>query len=334
MISENFISFPSPAKINLFLHVVGQRADGYHELETAFQFLDHSDTIELSINNSKNIDILTPIKGVKNSDNLIYKAATLLQSHAKNEYGVKIKLNKILPMGGGLGGGSSNAATILLALNKLWDINLPIKKLEELGLVLGADVPIFINGYAAFAQGIGEVLTPITPPQYWYLVSKPDCSIATQAIFKDPKLVRNTPKLGDQRVIQQNVQLNDQLDFQTNKQQEFSAQPAFETSVNILPTKITNHNIISSDFSMCHNDCEPVVIKNYPKVANLLAWLVEYAPSRMTGTGACVFSQFHSESEAKKVQSMLPIGIESFVAKGINQSPLINAIKKHLIKIK
>jgi len=282
---DKFISFPSPAKLNLFLHVVGQRPNGYHELETVFQFLDYGDTIQLRTNNSNNIDILTPIKGVEKTDNLIYKAAKVLQDQIGFTCGVEIKINKILPMGGGLGGGSSNAATILLALNKLWDINLPINKLAELGLTLGADVPIFIHGYAAFAQGIGEVLTPINPIENWYLVSKPDCSISTQDVFGSPELARDTPR--------------------------------------ILINNISRDLNIDS----CRNDCETIVIKNYPKVAKLLAWLIEYAPSRMTGTGACIFTRFNSESEARRVQSTLPDGIESFVAKGINQSPLIDAIK-------
>lgn len=284
MTTEKFLSFPSPAKLNLFLHVVGQRPNGYHELETVFQFLDYGDTIQLSVNNNNNIEILTPIEGVKNADNLIYKAAKALQEQVPHHCGVKIKIDKILPMGGGLGGGSSNAATILLALNTLWNINLPIETLAELGLSLGADVPIFINGYAAFAQGIGEILTPVSPIEYWYLVSKPACSISTQAVFTSPNLVRNTPRL----------LLND-----------------IDNDLNI---------------DSCHNDCETIVIKSYPEVANLVAWLVEYAPSRMTGTGACVFSQFTSENEARKVQFKLPDGIESFVAKGINQSPLINTV--------
>lgn len=285
MTQDKFISFPSPAKLNLFLHVVGQRPNGYHELETVFQFLDYGDTIQLRTNDSNNIDILTPIKGVEKTDNLIYKAAKILQDQVAFSCGVEIKINKILPMGGGLGGGSSNAATILLALNKLWNINLPIKKLAELGLILGADVPIFIHGCAAFAQGIGEVLTPVSPVEYWYLVSKPNCSISTQDVFGSTELVRDTPRL------------------------------------------LLNNISCDLNIDSCHNDCETIVIKNYPKVAKLLAWLIEYAPSRMTGTGACIFTRFNSENEAKKVQSTLPENIESFVAKGINQSPLINAIE-------
>jgi 4-diphosphocytidyl-2-C-methyl-D-erythritol kinase len=279
-----FTSFPSPAKLNLFLHIVGQRPNGYHELETVFQFVDYGDTISLSVDNSNTIELLTPIVGVKTEDNLIYTAAKKLKEATNCKLGVKIKIDKVLPMGGGLGGGSSNAATILVALNHLWETKLTVKELAEIGLVLGADVPIFIHGYAAFAQGIGEVLTPVQPKEYWYLISKPNCSISTQAVFTSPDLTRNTPKL-------------------------------------LLNNIDTDLNIDS-----CHNDCETMVIKHYPEVAKLLAWLVEYAPSRMTGTGACIFSRFNSEKEARDVQSTLSVGVESFVAKGVNQSPLIGAM--------
>lgn len=287
---SSFISFPSPAKINLFLHVVGQRSNGYHDLETAFQFVNYGDTISIAVTDSGNIELLTPIEGVKKSDNLIYKAAKQLKDKTLCTLGAQIDVNKILPMGGGLGGGSSNAATVLVALNQLWNLNLSTQELADIGLSLGADVPIFIHGFAAFAQGIGEVLTPIQPQEHWYLISKPDCSISTQSVFKSPDLTRNTPKL----------LLND----------------------------------IDSDLNIdsYHNDCETMVIKHYPEVANLLAWLLEYAPSRMTGTGACIFSRFDSKREACEVQSKLPEGIESFIAKGINQSPLIDVIIKLIEK--
>jgi 4-diphosphocytidyl-2-C-methyl-D-erythritol kinase len=290
--NQQFQSFPAPAKLNLFLHIIGQRNDGYHQLETIFQFLDHSDTIEIRKTQDNNIELLTPIDGVLHEDNLIVKAARLLQSHLlknstifNNVYlGAQIKITKILPMGGGLGGGSSNAATILLALNTLWQANLSNTELAKLGLSLGADVPIFIHGFAAFAEGVGEELTAVYPQESWFLVSKPDVSISTASIFTDADLTRNTAK----------VNLND--------------------------------DISKLDIDLCHNDCQTLVIKKYPEVAKLLAWLVEYAPSRMTGTGACVFSRFDTEQEACRIQSLLPNGIISFVAKGVNTSPLRNAI--------
>ncbi len=287
-------SFPSPAKLNLFLHIVGQRSDGYHELETLFQFLDYGDTISIEITKNNNIELLTPIEGVENEDNLIIKAARLLKSKInkhpssnteKNNVGAKIAVNKILPMGGGLGGGSSNAATVLLALNTLWKSNFSLNELAELGLSLGADVPIFIHGFAAFAQGVGEKLTPVTPTEYWYLVSKPNCSISTAKVFTAKDLPRNSAKL---RIDEENVDL--------------------------------------CDIDSFHNDCQTLVIKHYAEVAKLLAWLVEYAPSRMTGTGACIFSRFTSKEEACIVQAKLPADIDAFVAKGLNQSPLVDAI--------
>jgi 4-diphosphocytidyl-2-C-methyl-D-erythritol kinase len=281
------ISFPSPAKINLFLHIVGRRDDGYHNLETLFQFINHSDTITLTVTETPAIELLTPIEGVKNEDNLIIKAARLLKRKSNSILGVKISINKILPMGGGLGGGSSNAATILVALNTLWQCQLTLSELATLGLSLGADVPIFIHGFSAFAQGIGDELTPINPQEAWYLITKPECSISTQQVFSASDLPRNTQKL----------------------------------SANALK----NNDFISGSF---HNDCQTLVIKRYPEVAKLLAWLVEYAPSRMTGTGACVFTRFFSQDEALALQANLPKGISSFVAQGLNESPLCSVIAK------
>lgn len=288
-IDQSF-EFPSPAKLNLFLHVIKQRKDGYHELETLFQFLDHSDTITITITDSSEISLLTPIEGVNNEDNLIVKAAKLLQTYLATQrnntlLGAKISINKILPMGGGLGGGSSNAATILLALNALWKTNVPTEELTKLGLSLGADVPIFIQGFAAFAQGIGEKLTPVYPDEPWYLISKPSCSISTASVFKSKDLPRNTKKI-----------------------------------------KLINEDINPWIADLYHNDCQTMVIKHYPEVANLLAWLIECAPSRMTGTGACIFSRFSSQQQACELQAKLPKGVSSFVARGLNKSPLLAII--------
>ncbi|REL26394.1 4-(cytidine 5'-diphospho)-2-C-methyl-D-erythritol kinase [Thalassotalea euphylliae] len=268
-------TLPSPAKLNLFLHVNGRRSDGYHELQTLFQFLDYSDTISLTLTDNNNVTLTTPIEGVAQADNLIVKAAKLLEPLKSNQLGVEIAINKVLPMGGGLGGGSSNAATVLLALNELWQLNLPLEKLAELGLSLGADVPIFVRGFAAFAEGVGEQLVPANPTEHWYVVSKPDVHIATQEVFQSDDLPRNTEKISAKA-------LN------------------------------TDHR---------QNDCEVVVTKHYPEVAKLLATLLEYAPSRMTGTGACIFTTCASEQEARDIQAKLPTGITSFVAKGVNQSP-------------
>lgn len=184
-------TWPSPAKLNLFLHITRQREDGYHELQTAFQFLDYCDSLQFEINDDPTISLLTPIAGVDNEENLIVRAAKSLQQHANIKQGANIKLSKKLPMGGGLGGGSSNAATTLVALNQLWNTQLSSNELAQLGLKLGADVPVFIHGHAAWAEGVGEEITPISPIEPWYVVIVPDCHVSTAEIFSAPELTRD-----------------------------------------------------------------------------------------------------------------------------------------------
>lgn len=193
MFKENH--WPAPAKINLFLHITGRLDNGYHSLQTNFQFLDYGDSLSFDINSSSQIVVTPEVDGIKPEQNLIYRAAMLLKPYADHSAGVIINLSKVLPMGAGLGGGSSNAATTLVALNHLWQTNLSNETLAELGLSLGADVPIFISGQAAFAQGVGEDLTPINPPQPWYLIIWPGVSVSTAEIFNLPELPRNTPKI-------------------------------------------------------------------------------------------------------------------------------------------
>ncbi len=189
------MKYPAPAKINLFLHVVGRRADGYHLLQTVFRFLDYGDSLDLTPRRDGVIRLLTPIPGVPESRDLCWRAADLLRRHAGCRLGVDIELSKRLPMGGGLGGGSSDAATVLLALNRLWDINLPRAELQALGLALGADVPVFVFGRSAFAEGVGEVLTPWNPAPASYIVLTPPVHVSTQAIFAHPGLTRDTPSI-------------------------------------------------------------------------------------------------------------------------------------------
>ncbi len=193
-ITPKGIRFPSPAKLNLFLYINGKRLDGYHELQTLFQFVNYGDWLTIDVRKDSEI-ILTPkIPHLKAEDNLIYRAAKLLQNHANCTKGATIHLDKVLPMGGGIGGGSSNAATTLVALNYLWNCQLNLEELAKLGLQLGADVPIFIYGKSALAEGVGEHFTPCTPKEYVYVVLKPDVAISTKALFSEPDLPRNTPK--------------------------------------------------------------------------------------------------------------------------------------------
>lgn len=188
----SILSLPSPAKINLFLHITGQRSDGYHNLQTLFQLLDFGDKLVFRSNRSGNIKINGNIDGVDEKNNLIFHAATLLQKSTGCDLGCTIDLTKNLPMGAGLGGGSSNAATTLVGLNALWKCGLTANQLSDLGKTLGADVPVFVHGESAFAEGIGDILTPLTLPQRWFLVITPNCHVSTREIFSNPQLTRNS----------------------------------------------------------------------------------------------------------------------------------------------
>jgi 4-diphosphocytidyl-2-C-methyl-D-erythritol kinase len=275
-------TWPAPAKLNLFLYITGRRPDGYHNLQTLFQFLDHGDTLEITPDSSGKITLLTPLAGVADDDNLIVRAAQALKQAAAvqgtlpDNAGAQIALEKRLPMGGGLGGGSSDAATVLVALNHLWQTGLSVDALATIGVKLGADVPVFVRGHAAFAEGVGEQIVPAEPAEKWYLVAHPGVSIATPDLFRDPDLTRNSP-----------IRTLDEL-----LQRPF------------------------------HNDCEAVARKRFREVDALLSWLLEYAPSRLTGTGACVFAEFNTESAARQVLELAPKWICGFVARGLNISPL------------
>jgi len=185
--------WPAPAKLNLFLHVVGRRSDGYHELQTAFQFIGLCDELELTLREDGRIERMGALPGVATEDDLAVRAARALRLASGAEPGVTIGLRKNIPMGGGLGGGSSDAATVLVALNALWGIDWPPGRLAEIGLALGADVPVFVQGHAAWAEGVGERLALLAPPEQWFVLLRPDCAIATAKVFGDPRLTRNTP---------------------------------------------------------------------------------------------------------------------------------------------
>lgn len=185
--------YPAPAKLNLFLHVVGRRPDGYHLLQTVFRFLDHGDSLEIQVRADGEIRLLAPLPGVAPEQDLCWRAARLLQQHTGCRLGAEINLIKRLPMGGGLGGGSSDAATVLLALNRLWRLDLPRADLMHLGLQLGADVPVFVFGRSAFAEGVGEILQPWTPAPASYVVLTPPVHVSTPRVFAAPGLTRNTP---------------------------------------------------------------------------------------------------------------------------------------------
>ncbi len=191
----NRLVLPAPAKLNLFLHILGRRADGYHELQTVFQFLDHGDRLTLVQREDGHLRRTYDLPEVPAEEDLVMRAARALQAAAGTSLGADIRLEKRLPMGGGLGGGSSDAATVLVGLNRLWGLGWPLARLAEMGLALGADVPVFVHGRAAFAEGVGERLTPVAPPESWYLVVCPPVRVDTGAVFADEGLTRNTPPI-------------------------------------------------------------------------------------------------------------------------------------------
>lgn len=266
----------APAKINLFLHITGQREDGYHELQTVFQFLDFSDELNFKILDSTEIIHANPLPGVLPEDDLTIKAAHLLQQKTSCQQGVEISIKKKLPMGGGLGGGSSDAATTLVALNKLWQLKIELADLAKLGLQLGADVPIFIHGAAAWAEGIGEDISPIHLDEPYFVVLIPAVSVSTAEVFSSPLLQRNC-----------------------------------------MPIDISK--FLSGEGG---NVCEAVVCKLYPEVDQAIQWLGQFSEARMTGTGACVFAPFSTQTEAQQVLAKKPVQFDGFVAKGLNISPL------------
>jgi 4-diphosphocytidyl-2-C-methyl-D-erythritol kinase len=187
--------WPAPAKLNLMLHITGRRGDGYHLLQTVFQFLDYGDLLRFEIMRDGRILLENPVEGVADADNLLLRAAALLQRHSGCRLGVRIAIDKRLPMGGGLGGGSSDAATVLVALNHLWSTGLDEDELAALGLELGADVPVFVRGHACWAEGVGEKITPVTLPESCFLVVVPPVQISTAALFRDDDLTRDCPPI-------------------------------------------------------------------------------------------------------------------------------------------
>jgi 4-diphosphocytidyl-2-C-methyl-D-erythritol kinase len=194
---------PAPAKLNLMLHILGRRADGYHELQTLFQFLEHGDELGFALRSDGEIHLHGDLPRVVHDDNLVVRAARLLQRESGCTLGADIHLSKVLPMGGGLGGGSSDAATTLLGLDRLWQLKLGEERLAAMGLTLGADVPVFVRGHAAFAEGVGERLVPVTLDEPWYLVTVPQVAVSTAEIFNDPQLTRDTPAITVAAVLQQ-----------------------------------------------------------------------------------------------------------------------------------
>lgn len=270
----------APAKLNLFLHVTGRRPDGYHELQTIFQLIDLRDSIDIEATDDGHVERVSDLPGVTSEQDLVVRAARALQAEAwpgeAPRLGARISVRKRIPVGGGLGGGSSDAASTLVALNSLWRIGFDLRRLAAIGASLGADVPVFVFGRNAWAEGAGERLTPLELPERWFVVVHPGVPVATADVFQASELTRNSPVITIRALSQ----------------------------------------------AEGRNDCEPVVRKRYPAVADALDWLSQYAAARLTGTGSCVFAAFERAIDAERVAARVPDEWRSFVARGLAQSPL------------
>ena len=278
--------WPAPAKLNLFLHIVMRRHDGNHELQTIFQLIELQDLLQFELR--KGPQLSREVLGVGAPElnaeaaatDLTVRAAAALRDVTGHRGGVHIRIRKRIPHGGGLGGGSSDAATTLIALNMLWGTQLRIVDLSAIGSKIGADVPVFVHGASAWAEGLGERLTPIALPQRWFLVLHPGVQVSTADVFQAPELTRNSPLI--------------------------TIRAFFESGG--------------------RNDCESTVRARVPAVAEALDWLSAYAPARLTGTGSCIFATFPSAAAAERVAARVPDVWRSFVARGLQHSPLLARI--------
>jgi len=274
------ITLPAPAKLNLCLLIVGRRPDGYHNLQTAFQLLSFHDDLRFELLGKQSLKeealIVAGMPEVSPKDNLVYRAGMLLCDYCGILPRVKITVKKRIPMGAGLGGGSSDAATTLVALNELLGCDLSITDLAALGATLGADVPVFVHGASAWGEGKGEALTPLKLPEATYLLVYPKCHVSTQAVFNHPDLTRDS-------------------------------------------STITIARFLSLGAG---NDCENIVCQLYPEVSEALDWLYQWGPAKMTGTGSCVFLRCESPGEADAIQKEVPSKWQSFIAQGVDRSPL------------
>ncbi|MFA5938476.1 MAG: 4-(cytidine 5'-diphospho)-2-C-methyl-D-erythritol kinase [Sinimarinibacterium sp.] len=275
-------AWPAPAKLNLFLHITGRRADGYHELQTVFQFLDHGDRLYFVPRGDSEIRRTAGPAAVRPEQDLVVRAARVIQRASGCVLGADIRVDKRIPLGAGLGGGSSDAATTLVALNRLWNLGFTVDELAELGMGLGADVPVFVRGQAAWAESIGERLTPIDLPEPWFVVVVPDVHVNTAEIYSAPELSRDCPR----------IELAEFLAGQTR------------------------------------NVFEPVTTRHHPEVGEALDWLRRFGGARMSGTGASVFLACASADAARAIAAQLPRGWTHLVARGLNRSPLRDAMDR------
>lgn len=307
LIDQGFQPFLAPAKINLFLHITGRRADGYHLLQSAFRLIDLHDTVFLKVRHDGQINRVTANANVSAEQDLCVKAAKLLQAHSTCSLGADIGLIKNIPMGGGLGGGSSDAATVLIALNHLWNLGLSKAALMELGLKLGADVPFFIFGENAWVEGIGEKIQAIPLPAAHFVIITPKVHVSTAEIFSTEELTRNT--------------------FPTTI-------AAFSEMLKLKQVGKEKQSLVfEHENEFFHNDLEAVVCQKYRAVKACLDCLNQFSQARMSGSGASVFVAVENSAEANNIVKALPkdiVDTEIFcvAALGLDQHPLYNLIPR------
>lgn len=284
---------PAPAKLNLFLHIVGRRADGYHLLQSVFQLIDRGDVLDFDLREDGRIHRTNDVRGVPEEADLVVRAlhrlaAACRERHGREVPGIDVAVHKILPMGGGLGGGSSDAATALMAANHLWQGGFSDEELMEIGLPLGADIPFFIYGRTAFVEGVGEAMQPVAGPDCWYVVIEPGVSVPTPAIFTAEDLTRDTK-----------------------------------------PVRIADfpEAHLLSEFGK--NDLQAVASRLFPPVAQAIEWLGQYGAARMTGSGACVFCALPGEAQADQVLEHIPPTWRAWKARSLRQHPLKSLLQNN-----
>jgi 4-diphosphocytidyl-2-C-methyl-D-erythritol kinase len=284
-------SWPAPAKLNLFLHITGQREDGYHLLQSAIQFIDLCDELSFSLRNDNEINCKNSNAEISPQDDLCVKAAKLLQKQIGLNLGIDIEVKNNIPIGAGLGGGSSDAATTLLALNKIWDCGLATQELENIAIQLGADVPVFVRGQASWVEGVGEKLSSITLEELWYVVVFPKVHLNTQQMFADPDLTRNCSP----------IRIRDFLQMKKGWMQD---------------DKLADHKKTQNVF-------EPIA-RRQPAVERAFQWLEQYAPARLTGSGSGIFAACASRQQAEEIVASCAKEFSTYITKGINRSPVIS----------
>ncbi len=284
--------WPAPAKLNLFLHIVGQRDDGYHLLQTAIQFIDICDELTFSSRTDSSISCVNSNHTISQQEDLCFKAALMLQEQmsakSQNKQGIDIRLNKKIPIGAGLGGGSSDAATTLLALNQIWDCGLERQELELMAAKLGADVPIFVRGHASWVEGIGEKLTPITLEEPWSVVVFPKVHLNTQQMFADPELTRDCVP----------IKIRDFLPKSTGK-------------------------LKLADFGKTQNVFESIA-RRQPNIERAFQYLGKYSSARLTGSGSALFITCASKLQAEEIAASCTKEFTAYAMKRLNVSPVIS----------